>query len=87
MLFTESDCSANNQTRFSPQYLFCPHNCKTFIWIHSPSKTLIAVPLRGQMITYTLTAVEGTVLEYQRANDYLYTYCSRGNCPGVSEGK
>ena len=39
------------------------------------------------MITYTLTVVEGTVLEYQRANDYLYTYCSRGNCPGVSEGK
>ena len=43
--------------------------------------------IRGQMITYTLTAVEGTVLEYQRANDYLYTYCSRRNCPGVSEGK
>ena len=39
------------------------------------------------MITYTLTVVEGTVLEEWRANDYLYTYCSRRNCPGGMEGK
>ena len=39
------------------------------------------------MITYTLTVVEGTVLEYQMANDYLHTYCSRRNCPGGTEGK
>ena len=39
------------------------------------------------MITCTLTAVEGTVLEEQRANDYLYTYCNRRNCPGVTDGK